>query len=308
MDTKVNYTVVGLFVIVLAVAMVSIFLWLTTMKHDKFTETYVTYTRDDVSGLNVQSPVRFNGVKVGYVSSILISKKDPQQVEVVMKLAKDAPISTSTVSTLNPQGITGLDYISLQAKTNSAPRLRRQAGQRYPVIPAEPSLLMRLSTVIKQITQSISQLTDDVNQVLNKKNRQSLSNSLMNLDKITQTVAINSEQINRSLQSINVLLGNSAVASKQFPQLLQDIKETLQATTNAANQLAKSGEIIGDSVNEAASSVDQISQHLVPGTQQLLQRLNATISNLQSLTYEFEQDPAMLVRGKVPAPPGPGEK
>ena len=308
MDTKVNYTVVGIFVIVLAVAMVSIFLWLTTMKHDQFTETYVTYTHDDVSGLNVQSSVRFNGVKVGYVSSILLSKKDPQQVELIMKLSKGTPISTSTVATLNPQGITGLDYVGLQAKTNNAPRLRRQKGQRYPVITAAPSLLMRLSTAAKEVTQSISQLTEDVNQVLDKNNRKALSNSLANLDKITQTVSMNSEQINHSLKAITALLRNSAIASKQLPHLLQDVKKTLLATTNAANRIAKSSETISDRVSATASSVSQISQHLVPNTQQLLQRLNAMVSNLQSLSYEFEQDPAMLVRGKVPAAPGPGEK
>ncbi len=308
MDNKVNYTVVGVFVIVLAVLMVTIFLWLTTMKHDQFTETYVTYIRDDVSGLNVQSSVRFNGVKVGYVSSILLNEKDPQQVEIIMKLAKGTPITTSTVATLNPQGITGLDYVGLKAKTNNAAPLRRQSGQRYPVILAEPSLLMRVTTVAQEITDSISQLTEDVNRVLDKRNRLAVRNTLSNLEKITDTLSNNSTQIHQSLTSMGTLLKNSAVASQQLPQLLKGINKTLLAMTDAASSVAKSGESISESVHSATISVNEISQHLVPSTQELLQRLNAMVSNLQSFTYEFQQDPAMIVRGRVPAAPGPGEK
>ncbi len=308
MDTKVNYTLVGVFVIVLATVMVSIFLWLTTMKQDRFTQTYVTYIRDDVSGLNVQSAVRFNGVKVGYVSSILLNKKDPQQVEIVMKLEKGTPITTSTVATLNPQGITGLDYVGLKARTTNAPLLRRQPGHPYPVIAAEPSLLVRLSTVVKEITQSVSQLTEDVNQVLDRQNRLAVKNSLLNLEKITQVVALNSEQINNGLNSMSVLLRNSAVASVQFPQLLKAFNNTLSAMTKAADRVATSGETMANTVVLANNSINEVSQHLVPSAQQLLQRLDTMTSTLQSFAYEFEQDPAMIVRGKTPAPPGPGEK
>lgn len=304
MDNKVNYTVVGSFVIALGIVAVAIFLWLTAMKQDRFTQTYVTYVRDDVSGLNVQSSVRFNGVPVGYVSSILLNKKDSQQVEIIMQLEPGTPVTTSTVATLNPQGITGLDYVGLKAKTPDAPPLRRQPGQEYPVISSEPSFLMRLSTVVKEVTDSISQLTEDVNQVLDKKNREALADTLANLDKITYVISANSQEINHSLKSMKEFFRNSANASKQLPQLLQNFNQTLAAMTDAAN----SGKAVAKTLDSTASSVNEISQQLVPSTQQLLHRLNGVATTLQSLSRELAEDPAMLVRGKNLPAPGPGEK
>src|SRR3990167_10024623 len=113
MDTKVNYTIVGLFVILVGAIAVLLFLWLTSLKHRDVYDTYIVYMHEEVSGLNAQSAVRYNGVKVGYVESIRLNPKDPQQVVLTLKIKQGTPITTSTIATLKSEGITGVDYVGL---------------------------------------------------------------------------------------------------------------------------------------------------------------------------------------------------
>ena len=155
MDTKVNYTVVGIFVVVLTVAFVVMFSWLSTTRHDQVYHTYLTYVHEDVTGLSVQTPVRYNGVKVGYVSSVELDPHNPQLVKLTLKVEEGTPITTSTVATLLPMGITGVIYVGLKALTPRAPLLGAKSGQKYPIIPAQPSLFMQLGKVLPELTNKI---------------------------------------------------------------------------------------------------------------------------------------------------------
>lgn len=308
MDTKANYTVVGAFVLVMMVVLILIIMWLTSMKHDETYNTYVTYMREEVSGLSIQSPVKYNGVKVGYVSSLRLNPHDPQQVIIVMKIEERTPITTSTIATLTAEGITGIDYVGLKALTAQAPSLKVRPGQLYPVIPSEPSLLMKLSTALQEVTQSISLLSKDVRLVFDEKNRENLSRSLANVQEVTHSVAINSQEISQSIKYANHLLKNSAEASEVLPGVMREIDTTLKELKKASHSVAKAGESVAGAMNETEMGMQSLSQQILPGTQQLLQRLNNLSGSLLQVSTELQTNPSMLFRGKTPAKLGPGEK
>lgn len=308
MDTKVNYTVVGFFMVALVVAAVFIFLWLTSLRHKDVEDVYVTYMREEVSGLNVQSAVRFNGVKVGYVSSIKLNPKDPQQVLIILKIKDKTPVSTSTIATLMSEGITGLDYVGLKALTPNAPLLTAKPGQRYPVIPSEPSLLMKLSTAVQKVTSSIAGLSQDVRKVFDEKNREALARTLSNLQVVTHSVAINSQQISSSIKASNKLLTNSAQASQALPKVMAEIEATLKAIKATAKTLNTTGSSVSHTMGQTQITMQNISHQVVPSTQQLLQKLNGLVTTLQKVGNELAQNPSVIIRGAAPAPPGPGER
>lgn len=308
MDSKANYTIVGAFVIVMVVALILIVMWLTSMKHDDVYNTYVTFMREEVSGLNVQSPVKYNGVKVGYVSSLKLNPKDPQQVIIVMKIKDRTPITTSTIATLTTEGITGMEYVGLKALTAEAPMLKARPGQLYPVIPSEPSLLMKLSTAVQEVTQSISRLSKDVRQVFDEKNRENLARSLANVQEVTHSIAINSNEISQSIKYANKLLKNSSEATDELPPIMKKIHSTLNELEKTAVSVKNAGNSVRGAMNETETSMQNLSQQVLPGTQQLLQHLNNLSGSLLQVSNELVQNPAILVRGKTPAKLGPGEK
>lgn len=308
MDTKVNYVAVGLFVIALAAVLVGVALWLTAVRITEPTLTYVTYIHDEVSGLSHRSPVRFNGVKVGYVSLIELDKRNPQLVRVIMKIKGTAPITTATVATLSSEGITGVDYIALTATTANAPPLVAKPGEKHPVIPSNPSLFLKMSSAIQEITKSVSALTSDMRQMMDQQNRTAIKNTLLNVEKITNTIAANSENINKTLQSTTVLLNNTAEASKQFPKIVSKIDHTLTRIDNAALSMTHAGGSVTSMMDQSTKTVRDISYQIVPTAHQLMLHLDGLAESLQQMARDLKLNPSIIIRGKALSPLGPGEK
>src|SRR4051812_25612440 len=124
METKVNYTVVGLFVIVLGTVFIILFFWLSTFRQEKVYHTYMVYTQEDVTGLNIDSPVRYNGVPVGLVRSIQLDPRNLRLVRIELEIKDGTPIPPSTFATRQLQGIRGLLYLGLKTKKTNAPPLK----------------------------------------------------------------------------------------------------------------------------------------------------------------------------------------
>lgn len=308
MDTKVNYTVVGIFVICLGVMLAVFFLWLTSFKNHEVYDVYIVYMHEEVSGLSMQSPVRYNGVKVGYVDSIILNPKDPQQVVLMLKISRGTPITTSTVATLMSEGITGIVYVGLKALTSQAPLLKAKPGEKYPVIPSEPSLLLKLSTALQDVTRTIQDLSDSISKVFNEDNRRAIGESLGSIAKVTKTLADNSKNINDSLASMKGLLANGEKVSQRLPNVMDELQETLKSFKQLANNFSEAGHNVAITARDTRTAMQNVSQQLVPSAQQLLDQLNTIAGNLQQISTQLQHNPSILVRGQAPERPGPGEK
>lgn len=308
MDSKVNYTVVGIFVVALTLAGLAIFFWLSDLDGGKIYKTYLVYVKEEVTGLAAQSPVRFNGVRVGYVDGIKLDPRNPQLVKLTLKIEQGTPITTSTVSTLRLQGITGVIYVGLSALTVNARPLRAAPGQEFPVIPSKPSFFVQFGKILPAITENIKAIGENIRKLLDKQNREAVRDSLQNIDKFTQTLASNSENINASLQSLRGLLANTEKASKQLPGVMQQLHNSLSQIHVMAKQIGKATKSFDKTMKSGTYAINSFTSQLLPGAQQTLSNLSDVSSNLSSLTNELERNPSILIRGKQPAAPGPGEQ
>ena len=81
MEDKVNYSLVGAFVLALGAALVAGVLWLAAgVGGRQATDPYQAFIQESVAGLDLQAPVKYLGVDVGKVSGIEIDPQNPQQV------------------------------------------------------------------------------------------------------------------------------------------------------------------------------------------------------------------------------------
>ena len=145
MEEKVNFAVVGVFVLLLGAAFIGAVLWLSSGKAYRTSyDIYRTYMTESVAGLNQNAPVRYRGVQVGRVQKIALAPGNVEQVQVTLAIESGTPVKTDTVAMLQTQGLTGIAYVELQGGSRDAPALQTQAGEPYPVIETEPSLRMRL--------------------------------------------------------------------------------------------------------------------------------------------------------------------
>ena len=141
MESKTIYAMIGVTVILLTAGLLSSLLWLSVGFDQKNYNTYIVYMNETATGLNDDSPVKFNGVKVGMISSVELNKADPQKVTLLLKIEDDILISTSTHATLINQGITGTTYLGLSAGSAILTPLTKHGTEPYPVIPYTTSFL-----------------------------------------------------------------------------------------------------------------------------------------------------------------------
>lgn len=273
MDTNVNYTLVGAFMIVLITAMVLGIIWLSSgFKVDQF-KTYKIYMQESVAGLNVDSPVEFNGVNVGTIKSIAINDKNPRLVEVLLDIKDTTPITQGTVATLDSRGVTGLAYMQLKDKGTDLRPLVALPGQKYPVIRTSPSLFTRLDTTLSELSVQFQQIANSIQSLLDPENRQLIKQSLQNIDHFTAMLSRNSGRMNE------IFINTATVSRNLIP-------------------LTRSG----------ARTLNALEVQTLPATYQLVYNLQNMTRTLSGLSTQLKQNPALLVRGAAPPELGPGEK
>ncbi len=287
MESKTNYFIVGLSVLLLAAGLLIASLWLSTGFNQKKYATYTVYMREAVSGLNEESPVKYNGVKVGYIDKIDLNTIDPQQVRLQIKVEEGTPITTNTEATLIAQGITGTTYLGLSATSSTFTPLQKTAGEPYPVIPYRPSFFNQLEKDIRKTTVAI-------NRVFDKENARQIASTLANLEKTSAVIERNNQNINKSLQ--------------ELPQLIRVLKNTAREFSLMSHDISAAGLQVSDAMRAGRNSIDKISQQAIPPAVVLLRRLNLIAANLEQVSAEMRQNPAIMIRGSAPQKPGPGEK
>lgn len=310
MQGKVSYTTVGIFVIALAAALIFAIAWLSAVGHGKLYHTYLVYVHEDVTGLNVESPVRFNGVKVGYVDNITLDRQNSQLVKITLRIEPEVQITTGTYAILNVQGLTGVVYVNLKSDMQQAPLLVALKGQQYPVIPSKPSFLMQLSTALPALTEEIQQLSANVADVLDKKNRVSIQESLHNIAVVSKTLSDNSEKFTDTMESFRHTMENVSKASDSFPQTMDEINKTLHSVDQLSQKMGETSDTINGTMKNGQLILRNFSNQIMPNAQETLSNLAQASSSVRQLTEELQRDPSMLVRGKAPNSNllGPGEK
>ena len=307
MSSKVNYTLVGFFVVIFAAISILLFFWMHYKGGRTVYDTYVMYVHDDVTGLSVQSPVRYTGVPVGYVDSVSLDPNNPQLVRIRLKIKQGAPILTSTIATLSVQGITGAAYVALEATTDDAPILEAKPGQAYPVISSRPSLLNTITNALPEVAENLQDLSGRISNVLDAKNLDALSDIMQNFKRFSESLSEASPDWSKIMNSVNITMKNAAVSSQQLPELINQTNKAMADINKTVNSINSATHGLDKLLGSTNVLVANTTQQLLPSTSSLVNRLNHLSLSLQSLTNELARNPSVLIRGRQPAQPGPGE-
>ncbi len=304
METKVNYAVVGAFVLLLAASIIGGVLWISSGGAGrKDYDTYLAFFWESVSGLNLNAPVKYKGVEVGAVREIGLDPADPQRVRLVLAIERGVPIKQDTVAVLSVQGLTGIAFLDLGGGSRESPLLEADEPGGYPVIPTGPSLLRRLDTGTTALVADLSQTAQSIGELVDAETRETLQRTLRNLDTVVAVFAERSKAIDQGLTDVAATLGHGARASAELAQLVQQVSRTAAAVERAAAEVAKAG----TAAQGALDGVGQLGSEALPELQRLLAEARVLTASLARVTRELERDPSALVTGRVAPEPGPGE-
>ncbi len=304
MEEKVNFAVVGIFVLVLGTGLIGGVLWFSSGKsHRTVYDVYLTYMKESVAGLNLNAPVRYRGVEVGRVRKIALAPENVEQVQLTLAIEQGTPVKTDTVAVLQTQGLTGLAFVELTGGGRDSPALQKQAGEEYPVIKAGPSLLTRLDSAVTALLTNLNKTSENVNALLDTDNRRAVKKALADLETLSNTLAARSKLIDSSLVDAAHAMKNTARLTDEMTQLARRVQRSADAFDHMADKLARAGA----SASSALDGTQQFTSETLPQVHQLVMELRGLTGSLQRVSSELEQNPSALLYGRPATQRGPGE-
>ena len=281
METKVNFTIVGAFVLLLGAVLVAGVLWLASGgAWQKKYDLYGAVEDESVAGLNLNAPVKYNGVEVGKVREIGLDYANPQRVNLLFAIERGTPVKEDTIAILRTQGLTGITYVELSGGAVASPPLRTVAPNKHPMIQTKPSLSARLENVLTSVLGKLDSTSNNVNAILSSDNQAAFKN----------------------------ILNNTSVASAKLEPMLESIGRGADAVQKMGTDLSKAGVSTAKAFDGVGADVKRISTETLPALEQLLAELTTLSTSLRRLSEQTTRDPSGLIFGRTPVPQGPGEQ
>jgi phospholipid/cholesterol/gamma-HCH transport system substrate-binding protein len=304
----VNYALVGAFVLLLGAVLIGGVLWIASggtlqKKYDH----YLAIEDESVAGLNLNAPVKYNGVEVGKVSDIELDPANPERVRLTFAIERGTPIKTDTVAVLKTQGLTGIAYVELGGGSRDAPPLQPSAQEPYPVIRTKPSLSARLENVLTTVLAKLDRTSSNIDALLSSENRAALSSSLADIAAVSRTIAARKDVIDAGIVNAARTADNSARATAQLAPIIARIGRAADAVEKMGNDVSLAGADTAKTVTAVGGDARRFAADTLPEIQRLLGELNDLSNSLRRLSEQTARDPAGLLRGRSPVPDGPGE-
>jgi phospholipid/cholesterol/gamma-HCH transport system substrate-binding protein len=300
MERNAHYAIVGLVSLLLLLGMALFVVWLARIQFANEYDLYDVDFAGPVRGLSAGGEVYFNGIRVGEVTKLSLDAKRPDRVVARVRISSDAPVRVDSTASLEPLGITGVNYVQITAGTTTRPLLKDVTPDgRVPVIRTVrgslESILEGGGTVLARAVDAL----DRVNKLLSDKNIATISGTFEDVHAITTQFRDQKDLIvhlDSAISSADAAAKKVAVLTDSTNNLVNgDAKRTLKNLGDAAEELkgaAMDGRALvaglkGPTTDFAANGLPQISSTVI--------QLQTTIETLNRLIGDIEQNPRSLI-------------
>lgn len=320
MNNKVNYTLVGLSVLVGFFLIFGFGYWLLKPTDDEQTKNYLIYFDESVLGLNIDAPVKYRGISVGKVKRLRINPKNSEEVEVLITILKTTPIKESTVAKLTAQGITGLSYINLSLGQNNAPPLKAKDGELYPVIKAVPSFFENFEKSLGSVSSKFSKTLTKTNKLLDDENQKQIAIILKHSASVAKKVDMALDE--KTIKHLQVSIQRLDEITTKMDNLVPQIDKFLDNSVAWEDKISGSFKSIMNSYLGIRSSMDEIKRAVASGefnfkdiTAEVMPTLNNSLLEMQdvmvkitSILDKYESSPRSMIFKEQTVIKAPGEK
>ena len=322
MPAEKNYATLGLFVVVGVLVMLTTGLFFIQRVRSREVIPLVTYFTENVSGLDISSPVRYRGVPVGRVSDVRIHA-DGTTVEIDFELFQDRlltigenvaqvqrtaelPMARRLRARVVGNPVTGEGYLLLDIPSNPPPLPELGFTPPRGYVPSMPSVLasvqdrlpdvlQRAEETLQTLTQIVARIPDSldrsdrfftsVERVISESKFPELSADLRTFSGSTTTqVAEMTAHIAQITSDIDRLVGEAGSLNQFAEEARSAIRE---ANAPASAQAAR------DAADRTMLAADDLRRSLPA--------LRETLTLLRELTRHLDEQPESVIYG--PRPP-----
>ncbi len=308
METKVNFAFVGIFVLVLGLVLVAQALWLASGgAFQKKFDMYLAVEDESVAGLNLNAPVKFNGVPVGKVQRIWLDPGNPERVILLFAIEHGTPVKADTEAVLVTQGLTGIAYVELSGGTPGTPALAIVGDNEYPVIRTKPSLSARLENVATKALAKLDSASNAINGLLSVDNQGAFKSALADIAVVARTIAARKAVIDEVMLGAARTSANAARLTAQAGPVLAQIGQSAESLGQMGSEMAHAGRVTEKTLSSIGTDMQRFSAETLPEVERLLGELNVLAASLRRFSDQTERNPTGLLFGRHAVPEGPGE-
>lgn len=289
MEGRVNFTIVGIFVLLFSIAIFGSAFWLMKFGTAESYKRYNIYIQESVAGLSKDSSVKYMGVDAGVVEKIEVDPKNTQQVKVTVKLHEKIKIKEDMTATLKFYGLTGLAYLEITGEDNLAKELTAKQEE-IPIIKSSPSVYIKLDESLSMLASKLTAALDKVELLLKEQNLDNIEGTLTDIRQITSTLNQNKHQF--------VTLINEGA---KIGTLLDELKQTSKTTKNVIKDL-------GRTIKRGDYNLKALAKPSIEKLDSLLEDVDTLTSKLEHTIDSIEQSPSDLLFKSANPKLGPGEE
>ena len=247
---------------------------------------YFTRLTESVSGLELGTPVKQNGVDVGNISAILSDSADITRSVVRFEVAKGTPIKQDMIASMGSYGITGLKYLEITGGSYSSQDVAPGGEVR-----SELSTLGKLTQRADSIAYKIDKLLGNVLAITESQGRdqverlvRSSANLASSLDSLTADVA--RIKPGKRMDAILTQVEASTTALKAKIQKAE-IDETVHEYRKAA-----------EGATGVAQKLDITILRIQEDLSQSMNNLKETMKNMNAFSRQIKENPSVLLRSE----------
>jgi phospholipid/cholesterol/gamma-HCH transport system substrate-binding protein len=305
MERNANYALVG---IASTILLVGLLVFAVLLAGNKFSRDYDTYDivfQGPVRGLSQGAEVHFNGIKVGDVSRISLDPHNSQLVIARARVTSDVPIRADSYASLEPQGITGVNYIQITAGTPTKPLLKDTVGEGQ--VPRMGSVRDALSDLLAGggfVLQRAVEALDRVNRVFSDDNLHNLSATIENVQEATAELKEHRaiiEDAQKTLQDADESVKQITALAKSSQSVVDDDgRKTIVKLGDAATEIQGAAKDLRVMLRQLQGPTDSFATTGLPQLTSTLESVQRATDHLDRVLREVHSDPGALI-GKGPA-------
>jgi len=303
MYSRVNYTVVGLFVLLFGIGLVGFSFWLAKYGLQQKYDLYKIYMYESVAGLSKDSVVKLRGVDIGRVKEIRIDPEHVERVEILLNIKQGIPIKEDMVAHTSLVGVTGLLNIEIEGGSNEAKTLK-PTEEYIPVIKSSSSWFDATKKDIGTLTVRLVNLLEQTDKLLSDENIETLSRILKNTEVLSAKGSLLLDETNSTVVAFKTAVENlnndAGVITQVFTKLgnetIPAVKKLRETTQNFNRMTLK----VEKSLDRGDYDIKKIFEPLLVDMEILSEQVNA-------LAKEFKESPGDLLFKSRKRRRGPGE-
>jgi len=303
MYSRVNYTIVGIFVLIFGAGLVWFFFWLAKYGIQQEYDTYKLHMKESIAGLSKDSVVKLRGVDIGRVSEIRIDPKNIERVEVVLQIKDGIPIKEDMVAHTQMLGITGLLSIEIDGGTNDAKTLKPD-DDNAPIIPTAPSWFNKTTEGLGELSANMTKLLERTDQLLSDENIENFSKTLAHIEKITARGEELEDKVVESLEAFDKTIKQY---NDSLSQISRDFSSITASSTPAMDKIYQTSRNFNRLTLKMEKSLDRGDYDMRTILGPMMVEINMISEQINDIAKDFKQSPSDIFFKSRKNRRGPGE-